>query len=151
MGFDSPLSARAHVSFDFPARSGRGGLGGSLYSAADVEQFVADLQALELRVAIIDDRFDRLAARPDDAFQAFRRDTLTRMRSVAERARALEVAGQLAVDRRRHVAAVLTLVRHRVAQLDAQHATHGDRRARQQDGLQERPNVVSDRSTFMTN
>lgn len=103
-------------------------VGSDTHSVADREQFFADLQELELRIAIIDDRFERLAARPDDEFQAFRRDTLTRMRSVAVRARALEVAGQLVVERRRHVAAVLTLVRRRVTQLDAQHATHGDRR-----------------------
>lgn len=109
-------------------------VGPGAYSVAEREQFFADLQALELRIAIIDDRFERLAARPDDDFQAFRRDTLTRMQSVAARARALEVAGHLTVDRRRHVAAVLTLVRRRVTQLDAQHATHGDRRLRANNG-----------------
>lgn len=109
-------------------------VGRGAHSVAEREQFFADLQALELRIAIIDDRFERLAARPDDEFQAFRRDTLTRMQSVAARARALEVAALLTVERRRHVAAVLTLVRRRVTQLDAQHATHGDRRARGSSG-----------------
>ncbi|MFF2371649.1 hypothetical protein [Agromyces sp. NPDC058110] len=148
MGFDSPITAGMHVPLEHTDRGPRtthsnsglpGGPGArigarGMLSAADREQFFADVQALELRLAIIDDRFERLAARPDDAFQAFRRDTLTRMRSVAERARALEVAGHLAVERRRHVAAVLTLVRRRVAQLDMQHASHGDRRARRRDG-----------------
>ncbi len=125
MGSDSPLSARMHAALR--------GIG--VYAdRIDRTQFLADVQALELRLAIIDDRFDRLAARPDDAYREFRRDTLTRMRSVAERAGALEAAGQLDPQRRRHVAAVLTVVQRRMAQMDARHALHRDRRARRRDG-----------------
>jgi hypothetical protein len=125
MGSDSPLSAR----FDEALR-GRG----IPADRIDRAQFLADVQALELRLAIIDDRFDRLAARPDDIYRDFRRDTLTRMRSVADRAGALEAAGQLEPHRRRHVAAVLTLVRRRVTEMDARHAMHRDRRERRRDG-----------------
>lgn len=125
MGSDSPLSARMHAA-----------LQGSANNADHIDrtQFLADVQALELRLAIIDDRFDRLAARPDDAFRDFRRDTLTRMRSIADRAGVLEAAGHLDPHRRRHVAAVLTLVQRRMAQMDARHAMHRDRRARRRDG-----------------
>lgn len=55
MGSDSPLSARmeAHLrSASVPSVQ------------VDRPQFFADVQALELRLAIIDDRFERLAARP---------------------------------------------------------------------------------------
>lgn len=125
MGSDSPLSARMHAA-----------LQGYRISADHIDrsQFLADVQALELRLAIIDDRFDRLAARPDDAYRDFRRDTLTRMRSIADRAGALEAAGQLDPHRRRHVAAVLTVLQRRMAQMDARHAMHRDRRARRRDG-----------------
>ncbi|GAA1058555.1 hypothetical protein GCM10017608_35440 [Agromyces luteolus] len=125
MGSDSPLSARMHAALH---------AGGSHADHIDRTQFLADVQALELRLAIIDDRFDRLAARPDDAYREFRRDTLTRMRSVADRAGALEAAGRLDQHRRRHVAAVLTVVQRRMAQMDARHAMHRDRRARRRDG-----------------
>ncbi|MGR0319434.1 hypothetical protein [Agromyces sp. ZXT2-3] len=125
MGSDSPLSARMHA-----ALQGNGINGDHI----DRTAFLADVQALELRLAIIDDRFDRLAARPDDAYRDFRRDTLARMRSVADRAGALEAAGQLDPNRRRHVAAVLTVLQRRMAQMDARHAMHRDRRARRRDG-----------------
>lgn len=125
MGSDSPLSAR----MDAQLRAA-----GIPVEHIDRPQFFADVQALELRLAIIDDRFDRLAARPDDDYQAFRRDTLTRMRSLADRAGSLEAAGQLDAHRRRHVAALLTMVRRRMAQLDERHALRRDRRERRRDG-----------------
>lgn len=125
MGSDSPLSARMHA-----ALQGNGVTAGHI----DRPQFLADVQALELRLAIIDDRFDRLAARPDDAYRDFRRDTLTRMRSIADRAGALEAAGRLDPHRRRHVAAVLTVLQRRMVQMDSRHAMHRDRRARRRDG-----------------
>lgn len=132
MGSDSPLSARMQA-----ALQGNGVNADHI----DRNQFLADVQALELRLAIIDDRFDRLAARPDDAYRDFRRDTLTRMRSVADRAGVLEAAGQLDPHRRRHVAAVLTVVQRRMAQMDARHAIHRDRRARRRDGPHVRVSV----------
>lgn len=124
MGSDSPLSARMEAH-----------LRAAGISAAHVDrpQFFADVQALELRLAIIDDRFDRLAARPDDAYQAWRRDTVSRLRSVADRAGTLEAAGVLEPHRRRHVAAVLTVLRRRLAQLDERHAMYRDRRGRARD------------------
>lgn len=125
MGSDSPLSAR----MDAQLR-----LGGIPIERVDRTQFFSDLHALELRLAIIDDRFERLASRPDDAFQAFRRDTIVRLRSLAGRAGALEAEGALDPHRRRHVAALLTVVRQRVAQLDAQHGRYRDRRPRRRDG-----------------
>lgn len=125
MGSDSPLSARmeAHLrSTGVPA------------PRVDRPQFFADVQALELRLAIIDDRFERLAARPEDAYRAFRRDTVSRLRSVADRAGVLEAAGTLEPHRRRHVAAVLTLLRQRIVQLDERHARYRDRFGRARDG-----------------
>jgi hypothetical protein len=100
----------------------------------DRPQFFADVQALELRLAIIDDRFERLAARPDDAYQTWRRDTVTRLRSVADRAGALDAGGELEPHRRRHVWALLTVLRRRIVQLDERHVRYGDRRARRRDG-----------------
>lgn len=125
MGSDSPLSARMEA---------RLRAAGVPAARVDRPQFVADVQALELRLAIIDDRFDRLAARPDDAYRAWRRDTVSRLRSVAERAGTLEAAGTMEPHRRRHVAAVLTLLRRRIVQLDERHAMYRDRRGRARDG-----------------
>lgn len=125
MGSDSPLSDR------MDAQLRRGGIP---IDRIDRTQFFADVHALELRLAIIDDRFDRLASRPDDAYQAFRLDTVTRLRSLADRAGALDAAGVLEPHRRRHVAAVLMVLRRRIAQLDERHARHRDRRARRRDG-----------------
>lgn len=125
MGSDSPLSARMDA---------RRRVGGIPVDQIDRAQFLDDMQALELRLAIIDDRFERLAARPDDAYQAWRRDTVARVRSLAERAGALEAGGALDAQRRRHVAALLTMLRRRIVQLDERHARYGDRRARRRDG-----------------
>jgi hypothetical protein len=101
---------------------------GSNSLSPDRSQFSADVRALELRLAILDDRFERLAARPDDAYQAWRRDTMSRLRSVAGRAAVLDVSGVLEPHQRRHVAAVIIVLRRRIAQLDTRHATYGDRR-----------------------
>ncbi|RZS64530.1 hypothetical protein EV187_2917 [Agromyces ramosus] len=125
MGSDSPLTAR----LDAQLRAD-----GIPVDHIDRLQFFADVQALELRLAIIDDRFDRLAARPDDAYQAWRRDTVIRLRSIADRAGALDAGGALEPHRRRHVVALLTVLRRRIVQLDERHARHRDRRARRRDG-----------------
>lgn len=127
MGSDSPLSARldAHLRAN-----------GIPVDKVDRPQFFADVRALELRLAIIDDRFDRLAARPDDAYQDWRRDTVTRLRSVADRASLLEAHRLLETHQRRHVAAMLTVLRRRIAQLDARHANYRDWRGR--DGPRQR-------------
>ncbi|WP_159600099.1 hypothetical protein [Agromyces humi] len=131
MGSDSPLSARMDAQLP---------VGGMPVDHIDRPQFLADVQALELRLAIIDDRFDRLAARPDDAYQAWRRDTVTRLRSIADRAGALDVDGELEPHRRRHVVALLTVLRRRIVQLDERHARFGDGPVRQRDGP--RPSLV---------
>lgn len=125
MGSDSPLSAR----MDAQLRAT-----GIPVEHIDRQQFFADVQALELRLAIIDDRFERLAARPDDAYQTWRRDTVTRLRSLADRAGALEAHGALDTHQRRRVAALLTVLRRRVHGLDAAHAKFRDRRVRRRDG-----------------
>ena len=98
--------------------------------AIDRPRFFADINDLELRLAIIDDRFERLASRSDDAYQGWRRDTVTKARELALRARALEDAGDLAVHHRRRVAALLVTLRSRVGALDARHAAFMDRRGR---------------------
>lgn len=125
MGSDSPLSGR----MDAYQRDSDSPL-----DHIDRAQFAADVRALELRLAIIDDRFERLASRPHDAYQDWRRDTVTRLRSVADRAGLLEGRGALDQHQHRHVAAVLTVLRRRLTQLDERHATHGDGRARRRDG-----------------
>ena len=125
MGSDSPLSA----GMDARLRAA-----GIPVDHIDRAQFHADVQALELRLAIIDDRFERLAARPDDVYQAWRRDTVSRLRSLADRAGALDAGGALDQHRRRHVVALLTLLRRRIVQLDERHARYGDRRARRRNG-----------------
>lgn len=93
-------------------------------------RFFADVNDLELRLAIIDDRFDRLASRPDEAFQSFRVDTLGRMRSIALRAREFEQGEALEPHHRRRVAALLVAIRHRVGALEAHHARFLERRPR---------------------
>jgi hypothetical protein len=125
MGSDSPLSAR----MDARLRTD-----GAPVERIDRAQFLDDVQALELRLAIIDDRFERLAARPDDAYQAWRRDTVARVRLLADRAGVLDASGALDAHRRRHVVALLTMLRRRIVQLDERHARYGDRRARRRDG-----------------
>jgi hypothetical protein len=107
---------------------------GGPFDQIDRPQFFADVKALELRLAIIDDRFERLASRPDDAYQTWRRDTVTRLRSLAIRAGALEAHAAIEAHHRRRVAALLTVLRRRIAQLDERHARHRDRRDRRRDG-----------------
>lgn len=136
MGSDSPLDTRMEAAM---RAAGVPDLTENSANAADHidrQQFRIDVQALELRVAIIDDRFDRLAARPDDAYQEWRRDTVRRLRSVASRASQLEQAGALDESHRRRIAATLTVLRQRIAQLDLRHATYRDRR-----GIREGPTV----------
>lgn len=125
MGSDSPLSTR----MDAQLRAA-----GAAVEHIDRPQFFADVQALELRLAIIDDRFERLASRPDDLYQTWRRDTVTRLRSIADRAGALEAHGVLDAHQHRRVAALLTVLRRRIHRLDEFHARFRDRRARRRDG-----------------
>ncbi|GAA1939127.1 hypothetical protein GCM10009717_01880 [Agromyces allii] len=96
----------------------------------DRTAFFADVAALELRLAIIDDRFERLACRPDGPYQDWRRDTLTKVRAIASRARVLEEARDLEAHHRRRVAALLMAMSRRLESLDVRHAAFGDRRAR---------------------
>ncbi|WP_139416180.1 hypothetical protein [Agromyces laixinhei] len=93
-------------------------------------RFVADINDLELRLAIIDDRFERLASRSDERYQDWRRDTATKCRDLAIRARSLEDDGRLEAHLRRQVAAVLVTIRARVAALDARRSALLDRRSR---------------------
>lgn len=88
--------------------------------ASDIERrrFVADLKALELRLAILDDRFDRLAARPDPQFREWRDDTVARMRMLADRARRLQQVASLSTSQRDRAAAVLATLRHRLGAME---------------------------------
>ena len=115
MGFDSLSSIQL------------GSAAGAL-SGADRVRFADDVNQLELRLAIIDDRFERLASRPDDAYRAFRRDTLARLRDLAARAHLLETERKIGPGERRRVAALLVALRARVVALDARHDELGDRR-----------------------
>lgn len=90
-------------------------------------RFAADVEELELRLAIIDDRFDRLAARPDELYQSWRRDLVGRIRSLAQKAGDLEAAESLEPHRRDRVAALLLTLRHRLGALDARHAALRER------------------------
>lgn len=96
----------------------------------DRSAYFADVAALELRLAIIDDRFERLACRPDGPYQDWRRDTLAKVRSIASRARVLEEARDLEAHHRQRVAALLVTMSRRLEALDVRHAAFGDRRAR---------------------
>src|SRR5688572_7077750 len=96
----------------------------------DRPRFFADVNQLELRLAIIDDRFDRLASRSDEIYQDWRRDTVTKARELALRARALEDVGGLESHHRRRVAALLVTIRARVVALDARRTVLMDRRGR---------------------
>lgn len=117
MGFDSPA---ALAGTDLSSAGG--------VTAGDRARFADETNQLELRLAIIDARFDRLASRPDDAYRAFRRDTLARARDLAARAHVLESAGLIGPSERRRVAALLVTLRARVVALDRRHDEFGDRR-----------------------
>ena len=62
---------------------------------ADRARLLDDVQDLELRLAIIDDRFERLAARPDDQYRGWRADLVGRIRTTATRAAGLDARGAL--------------------------------------------------------
>ncbi|MFF2494192.1 hypothetical protein [Agromyces sp. NPDC058064] len=91
-------------------------------------RFFAEVKELELRLAIIDDRFERLAARPDEPYQAWRRDLVARIRSLAAKAGDLEAALLLEAHHRDRVAALLLTLRHRLGVLDARHRALHERR-----------------------
>ena len=121
MASDSYLAALAarHLGIDDPAEQ-----------AIERARFFANINDLELRLAIIDDRFERLASRGDEHYQDWRRDTVTKARDLAIRARSLEDASRLEEHHRRHVAAVLVTIRARVVALDARRSALLDRRSR---------------------
>ncbi|MFB9308627.1 hypothetical protein BJY17_001906 [Agromyces hippuratus] len=81
-------------------------------------RFFADLNDLELRLAVIDVRFERFATLSDENFQSWRRDTASKARSLATRAHSFEDVGRLEPHHRRRVAAVLVTIRSRVGALD---------------------------------
>ncbi|GAA1511106.1 hypothetical protein BJ978_001556 [Agromyces terreus] len=96
---------------------------------AERDRFLADLGDLELRLAIIDDRFERLASRPAAMFRSFRDDTVNRVRAIASRAAQLERRGVLTPQHRSRAAALCIALKHRVGCLDARHAQHHPRSA----------------------
>ncbi|UOQ88067.1 hypothetical protein MUN74_12270 [Agromyces endophyticus] len=96
----------------------------------DQAKFTTDVKDLELRLAIIDDRFERLATRPEDLYDDWRRDTVGRIRALAQQARRLEESGALEPHLRDRVAALLLTLRHRLGALDARRTAlhpHGRR------------------------
>ncbi|WP_395245548.1 hypothetical protein ACGGZK_06965 [Agromyces sp. MMS24-K17] len=117
MGLDSTQDLKRSTWLPAPARA-------QVPHDVDRPAFFDDLRALELRLAIIDDRHDRLARRSDPAYQAWRRDTVGRVQSLAARAARLQAAGDLPAHHVRRVAAVLATLRNRVAGLDAAHAEY---------------------------
>lgn len=126
------MASDAHLAAITPctARTARDlGIDGAAQGALRT-RLLADINALELRLAIIDDRFERLAARGDDQYQAWRRDTVTKTRDLAVRARVLEVDGLIEAHHRRRVAAVLVTIRARLAALDERRVALRDRRPR---------------------
>ncbi|GAA1830192.1 hypothetical protein [Agromyces salentinus] len=96
----------------------------------DRARLLDDINALELRLALIDDRFERFASRGDDQYQAWRRDTVAKARDLAVRARSLETDGLIEAHHRRRVAAVLVTIRARIVALDERRAALRDRRPR---------------------
>lgn len=106
------------------------GIGDASERGIQRARFFADLNEFELRIAIIDDRFERFARLSDERFQSWRRDTVSQARDLADRARSLEDAGRLELHHRRRVAAVLVTIRARVGALDARRSELLDGRAR---------------------
>lgn len=135
MGFDSsrpvPTVSPARTTSsatelaEAPAR-----LAAAARSRLELSRFFAEVKELELRLAIIDDRFERLAARPEEPYQAWRRDLVGRIRSIAQKARDLEAALLLEAHLRDRVAALLLTLRHRLGVVDARHAALLERRRR---------------------
>ncbi|UOE42902.1 hypothetical protein [Agromyces larvae] len=123
----STIPARSHVAVRAAVGAAHPPLDPVL--AAERRRLHADVQALELRVAIIDDRFDRLACRPDGPYREWRRDTVDRADALAGRAKRLAAAGALTVGDRSRAGALLVALRERIARLDARHAAY-ERRTR---------------------
>lgn len=135
MGFDSsrtvptaPPARRMSSSTELGAASARTAAAARI--RLEHSRFFAEVKELELRLAIIDDRFERLAARPDEPYQAWRRDLVGRIRSLAQKAGDLEAALLLEAHHRDRVAALLLTLRHRLGVLDARHAALLERRRR---------------------
>ncbi|MFE6965517.1 hypothetical protein ACFVAJ_10400 [Agromyces sp. NPDC057679] len=135
MGFDSsrtvstaPTTRTTTSAIELAVTSAR--LATAARERLEHSRFFADVNELELRLAIIDDRFERLAARPDEPYQAWRRDLVGRIRSLAQKAGDLEAALVLESHHRDRVAALLLTLRHRLGVLDARHAALLDRRRR---------------------
>ncbi|MFD5864751.1 hypothetical protein ACFWGP_07365 [Agromyces sp. NPDC127015] len=135
MGFDSsrtvPTSAPARpttTAAELAATEAR--QAATVRRRADLTRFAADVKGLELRLALIDDRFERLASRPDELYQDWRRDLVGRIRSLAQKAAVLEAADDLEPHHRDRVAALLLTIRHRLGALDARHAARQGRRGR---------------------
>lgn len=135
MGFDSsrtvptvrPARSTADVA-ELAASEARRAAGAR--RRADLTRFSADVKELELRLALIDDRFERLAARADEPYQDWRRDLVGRIRSLAQKASELDGARALEPHHRDRVAALLLTLRHRLGAVDARHAALEARRAR---------------------
>lgn len=134
MGFDSsrtvptaPRTRTTPTAGELAAASAR--LEAAAHRRLEHARFFADVKELELSLAIIDDRFDRLAARPDEHYQDWRRDLVGRIRSIAQKAGELEAADALEPHHRDRVAALLLTLRHRLGALDARHAVLAARHA----------------------
>ncbi|GAA1938938.1 hypothetical protein [Agromyces allii] len=141
MGSDSHLAAITTTTTGATgtARATRTAIDLGLVRAArngERARLLDDINALELRLALIDDRFERLARRGDDPYQAWRRDTVTKTRDLAVRARSLEVDGLIEAHHRHRVAAVLVTIRARIVALDERRAVLRDRRPRDVGGAQ---------------
>lgn len=117
MGLDSTHDPRRTNWLPAPTRQ-------RAHHDVDRAGFFDDLRALELRLAIIDDRHDRLARRAEAAYQTWRRDTVARLQSLAARAGRLQAADDLPAHHARRVGAVLSSVRGRVESLDVAHAEY---------------------------
>ncbi|QAY72998.1 hypothetical protein ET445_06210 [Agromyces protaetiae] len=89
--------------------------------AAERRRFLSEIGELELRLAVIDDRFEALARRAGEAYGIWRGDTLGRAQRLASRAAQLERAGCLAPGERQRVAALLVTLRKRIEALDLRH------------------------------
>ncbi|QEO14912.1 hypothetical protein FLP10_11170 [Agromyces intestinalis] len=116
------IPARSHVAMRSVAGAARPPADPIL--AAERRRLLADVLALELRLAIIDDRFDRLACRPEAPYREWRRDTVDRAEALAARASRLAAAGALTVGDRSRAGALLVGLRERIARLDARHAAY---------------------------
>ncbi|WP_394553215.1 hypothetical protein ACDF64_02470 [Agromyces sp. MMS24-JH15] len=114
MGFDAVPRAGSRHRYDTAAAD-----------RAAITRFLDDLAALELRLAMVGDRSDRLAGLPARSYDAWRRDTVGQAQGLAARAKELDATGAITADLRRRVGAALVGVRQHVHAIDARRAASG--------------------------